>query len=81
MTTTTAKRPLHEIAREIKQTWKKPYFGAIPYLHAMSSLTNVEDSFGYDSGRSVVNYFLANASTFRGDDAKRIKNELKNLLK
>lgn len=79
--TTTTTRPLHVIAREIKQIWSKPYFGAIPYLDAMLNLTNIDDSFGCDSARWIVNYFLANASTFRGEDAKRIKNELKNMLK
>lgn len=78
MTTT---RPLHQIGAEIKKVWAKPYFGAIPYVNAMCELSSIDDSYGYDSARSIVNYFLANASTFRGEDAKRIKLELKALLK
>ena len=31
----------------------------------------------YDSGRSIVRYFLGNAGTWRGDVAKAIKAELK----
>ena len=33
-----------------------------------------------NSAESVVQYFLANAGTWRGDDAKRIKAELKSML-
>lgn len=80
-TTTTAVRPLYEIAREIRRTWKNVYFGAVPYLDAMSSLDKVTDRYIMDSGKSIVNYFLANATGWRGDDAKRIKAELKAMIK
>jgi hypothetical protein len=73
-------RQLHEIASEIRKTWAKPYFGAVPYLRAMLSLGNVGDSYGFDDARSIVNYFLCNASTWRGEDARRIKAELKGML-
>ena len=73
-------RPLFTIAREIKATWKKPYFGAVPYLDAMLGLNRIEDKFFFDSAQSVVQYFLANAGTWRGDDAKRIKAEFKSML-
>jgi hypothetical protein len=79
MSTTTVTRPLYEIAREIRRIWKNVYFGAVPYLDAMGSLNKVTDSYGCDSGKSMVLYFLANASTWRGDDAKRIKAELKKI--
>jgi hypothetical protein len=42
-------------------------------------LTNITDNYGQDSGKSMVLYFLANATTWRGEDAKRIKAELKKL--
>jgi hypothetical protein len=74
-------RPLNEIATEITQLWAKPYFGAIPHILAMRSIRSVTEDFGYDSGESVVLYFLANASTWRGDDARRIKAELKAIVK
>ena len=73
-------RQLHEIASEISKTWPKPSFGAVPYLRAMLSLGNVGDSYGFDDARSIVNYFLCNASTWRGDDARRIKAELKAMM-
>lgn len=73
-------RALSAIAREISRDWAKPYFGAVPYLQAMQSLDSISDKYGYDSASSVVRYFLANASTWRGDTARRIKAELKAML-
>ena len=72
-------RPLYEIASEIRKDWKKVYFGAVPYLDAMSSLDSIEDRYIMDSGKSVVCYFLSNASTWRGEVAKRVKAELKKM--
>lgn len=74
-------RPIYEIAHEISRDWKKPYFGAVPYLDAMRSLNSVEDKFYQDSAKSVVLYFLSNASTWRGETAKRVKAELKAMVK
>lgn len=75
----TGPRPIHQIAREIRREWKNVYFGAVPYLDAMFSLDRIADSYGMDSGASVVCYFLANASTFRGPVAKALKAELKKI--
>lgn len=77
----TEQRPLHVIAREISTDWKKPYFGAVPYLDAMRQLNSIHGAFYEDSAKSVVAYFLANANTWRGDTARRVKAELKALLK
>jgi hypothetical protein len=74
-------RSISSIAYDIKRTWAKPYFGAKPYLDAMTQLGSINDKFIDDDARSIVMYFLANASTFRGNDAKVLKLELKNLLK
>lgn len=74
-------RPISVIAREIKREWKNVYFGAVPYLDAMLSLTDKNSQYGWDSAASIVNYFLANAQTFRGEAAKRLKAELKLHLK
>jgi len=70
-------RTLAAIARDIRTHWKKPYFGAVPYLDAMGTLDTIEDKYGYDDARSIVRYFMANAGTWRGEDARRIKAELK----
>jgi hypothetical protein len=82
----TNQRPLYEIAQEIRRDWNATskngiYFGAVPYLDAMSSLDKPTDKYGYDSGKSIILYFLANASTYRGDTAKRVKAELKTMYK
>lgn len=74
-------RPVYEIAREIRADWKNVYFGAVPYLDAMRSLDSVNDRFYEDDGRTVVVYFLSNASSWRGDVARRVKAELKALVK
>ena len=80
--TTKKVRPLYEIAKEIRSDWgSKIYFGAKPYLSAMMSLNSVDDKYGLDDARSIVNYFLANASTWRGEVAKRVKAELKAMIK
>ena len=73
-------RPISTIAREIKSDWKKVYFGAVPYLDAMQSLNSIDDNYMYDTGKSVVRYFLANAGTWRGETARRVKAELKAML-
>ncbi|MFA5300834.1 MAG: hypothetical protein WC389_21800 [Lutibacter sp.] len=79
--TTTATRPLSVIAREIRQDWgAKMYFGAKPYVDAMSSLNSINDNYGMDSAKSIVLYFLSNASPWRGTKAKEIKIELKKLV-
>ena len=74
-------RPLHEIADDVRRHWPKPYFGAVPYLQAMRQLDGLNGEYGADSARSIVNYFLANAQTWRGPEARRIKAELKAMLK
>ena len=74
-------RKIQEIASEILQDWKKPYFGAIPYIEAMLQLNTIHDNYYLDTAESVVIYFLANAQTWRGETAKRIKAELREMLK
>jgi hypothetical protein len=70
-------RKIYEIAREVESKWAKVNYGARPYLDAMHELADIADPYYYDSGKSVVLYFLANAHTWRGEDARRIKAELK----
>lgn len=77
---TPAPRSISAIAREIKKTWERPYFAAVPYLNAMLSIESITETYGHDSARSVVTYFLGNAGQWKGDDARRIKAELKALL-
>lgn len=73
-------RPIHVIAQEITQDWKRPYFGAVPYLKVMSHLNSIDDSYMHDSARGIISYFLANAMTWRGETARRVKKELNQML-
>jgi len=74
-------RSISQIAGEISRDWKNVNFAAKPYLQAMYSLDSINDKYGLDSGRSIVAYFLSNASTWKGEKAKEIKKELNTILK
>ena len=74
-------RPIYEIAAEIRNDWKNISPCARPYLSAMFSLRTIEDNYIYDSGMSIVCYFLANAGSWRGETARRIEAELKERVK
>jgi len=74
-------RPLSTIAREVYSDWKPVRRYAKDYLDAMSTLNSIEDSYMFDSGRSIVAYFLNNAGTWRGEVARRVKKELNAMLK
>jgi hypothetical protein len=78
-------RPLYQIAAEIRADWSTAksgvYFGAVPYLEAMATLVYPTDNYFEDSAETIVIYFLANANTWRGETARRVKAELKSLYK
>lgn len=77
MTTTTTVRPLSVIAADIRANWPKVNYAAKPYLDAMDALDSINDMYYADTAKSVVLYMLANANTWRGPEAKRIKAELR----
>lgn len=83
-------RLLNTIALEIRDDWRKPFGetfisavnpAAKAYLDAMQRLCTIDDKYGLDSARSIVSYFLANAGTWRGETARRVKKELNDMLK
>lgn len=74
-------RKIYQIAAEIRQDWKNVNYAAAPYLDAMLDLGTMEDFYGLDSAQSIVLYFLANAGSWRGENARRIKAELKSMAK
>jgi len=74
-------RPLSTIAIEVYSDWTNIYFGAVHYLKAMSTLYSIEDSYKFDSGRSVVAQFLFYAKNWKGEVAGRVKKELTAMLK
>lgn len=76
------KRTFQQIAKDIKSTWMNVYFGAAPYLEALLTLDTTDSAalYGVETAGDITRYFLANAQTFRGADAKRLKAELKSML-
>jgi virulence-associated protein VapD len=76
---TNEKRSIRAIAFDIKTEWAKVNYAAKPYLDAMLELDSINDKYGFDNARSIILYFLSNASSFRGERAKALKTELKAL--
>jgi hypothetical protein len=74
-------RTLYQIAADIYHNWPRASIFALPYIHAMRHLNTMNDTYGQDSALTIVLYFLSNASTWRGAEARRIKGELKDLVR
>ena len=72
-------RSIRSIALDIRKEWAKVNYAAKPYLDAMMELNSINDKYGFDNARSIILYFLSNASSFRGERAKALKAELKAL--
>jgi len=70
---------LNAIGKLIQKHWKRIYFGATPYVRAMQEIDG--DMYGQDSWTSIVAYFLSNARTWKGPEARTIKAELNRRLK
>ena len=70
-----------EIAHAIAKDWKNisPY--AKDYLNAMKEIRSVEDNYYADTAKSVILYFLVNANTYRGENARAYKALLKEMIK
>lgn len=68
-----------DIAQSIHEDWSRIGKGvspfAKPYLDALRS-----GRYGIDSPDTVIRYFLANASSYRGSNAREFKATLKQLL-
>ena len=74
-------RKISVIAYEIYNDWGANISNyARPYLNAMMRLHDMDDKYHLDSASYVITYFLANAYSWRGENARRIKNELKDML-
>lgn len=78
-------RPLYEIAQEIRDDYasraKPVYFGAVPYLNGITNLDKMTDFYGCEDGHDIVPYLLSNLTTWRGETARRVKAELKGMLR
>jgi hypothetical protein len=73
-------RPIYEIAADVRRTWPKVNYAAKPYLDAMLDLDSIDDKYFMDDARDIVLRFIGNAGAWRGDDARRIKAELRAML-
>ena len=74
-------RPLYRIAGDIARDWTNASIHALPYINAMRELSSIDDDYYHDTAQDVVLRFLCNAGSWRGETAKRIKAELKTILK
>ena len=77
-------RPLSTIAYDIRQHWPWSNINDVAraYLEALGTLDKITDKssrYG-DSADSTVRFFLSNASSWQGADARRIKAELRGML-
>ena len=72
---------LSAIATMIRKNWKEMHFSAVPYVQAMFRLTTLDDSYGADNAEEIVQRFLGNAQTWRGETAKAVKDKLRAMLK
>lgn len=73
-------RNLSEIAQDIRNNWKNPTPWAEPYIRAMKFINSPEPDAPYlaITAEDIVAYFLSNATGWRGEKARQIKQELKN---
>ncbi len=68
-------RPISEIAKDIANEGGVKW-ATEPYIKAMYKMNSIHDK----SARTVVIFFLASASGFKGVKAKQLKEELRALL-
>jgi hypothetical protein len=70
-----------EIAYAIAKDWQNVSPYALDHLNAMKNISDINGQYFADSAKSVVMYFLANASTYRGENARAYKALLKDMVK
>ena len=73
-------RTLRDIAADIRTHWTDPAYDAVPYIEALECLDDTTQFYGLDSGRAICAYFLSRAESWRGEDAVRIKAELRRMI-
>ena len=75
-----SRRTIGDIAEEISSDWTPRYPGN-EYIKPMMYLGSIDDNYYHESARSIVLGFLSNAAGWRGDTARRVKAELRSILK
>lgn len=75
-------RSLRSIAQDIKDDWDNIDTYAIPYVDAMLQINGgLECMYGADDAEDIVIRFLCNAQKWRGQVAREVKAELRDMLK
>lgn len=74
-------RSLSDIAAEIAADWTARHGAAQPFIDAMRELRTADQRSGIETGSDMIQGFLINAQTWRGDVARRVKLELKAILR
>ena len=70
-------RSISTIASEIRKDWKNIPACASAYLKPMFQLDKITDNYYSDDAKSILLYFLSNTNTWKGETAKKIKNEIR----
>ena len=74
-------RLICEIAAEIQTLWNVPKTHIVrPYLIAMHRLKTMRDFNGIDTPKDILATFIQCSNAFVGEDAKRIKDEIRELI-
>jgi len=73
-------KPIKEYAKEILRDWKRPAIPAKIYLDAMLEIDQADDDYIFEKGAGILAYFLANAESWRGETARKIKKELNKIV-
>lgn len=60
--------------------WQNVHFSAVPYLAAMRQIRPGQTMYMNDTVDDVLLRFLSNSRNWRGEDARRIKTELRTHL-
>lgn len=82
-------RPVNKIAAEVDVIFRQlkqqsnPFWvtSARPYVSAMLTMESFKGYYGIDSGIDIGKRFLVNTQAWRGEDARRIKDEIRQALK
>jgi hypothetical protein len=84
-------RPVNKIAAEIDTIFRDmkqrvnplPFWvtACRPYVAAMLDMTSFKGWYGIDEGSDIGKRFLVNAQQWRGEAARRIKDEIRQALK
>lgn len=72
---------IRDYAYEIFNDWERMPENARVYAAVMLTLDSPHEYYYCDSAAEIVNRFLANAQTWRGSTARRVKAELKVMMK